>query len=90
MILLCSEDAPEEAFPASRVISSQILGYDGREVDTKLKERAQVIFPVNVSLHFMPATIMHIRSWVNSTLICISISCCENEWKLVVIASILS
>ena len=47
MILFYSEDEPEEAIPASRVISSQILGYDGREVDTK--ERAQVIFPVNVS-----------------------------------------
>ena len=44
----CSEDDPEETFPASRVISSQILGYDGGEVDTK--ERVEVTFPVNVRM----------------------------------------
>ena len=48
MTLLYSEDEPEETFPASRVISSQILGYDGGEVDTK--ERVEVTFPVNVRL----------------------------------------
>ena len=50
-ILLYSEDEPEETLPASRVISSQILGYDGGEVDSK--ERVEVIFPVHVSLCFM-------------------------------------
>jgi len=49
MILFYSEDAaPEETFPASRVISSQILGYSGGEVDSN--ERAEVTFPVNVRL----------------------------------------
>ena len=43
-----SEDEPEETFPASRVISSQILGYDGGEVDSN--EGVEVIFPVNVRL----------------------------------------
>ena len=52
MILLCSVDAPEEAFPASRGDLQSDSGYDGREVDTKLKERAQVIFPVNCKLTF--------------------------------------
>ena len=47
MILFYSEDEPEQSFPASRVISSQILGYKGGEVDSK--EKVQVIFPVNVS-----------------------------------------
>ena len=55
MILLCSEGEPEETLPASRVISSQILGYDGREVNSK--ERVEVIFPVHVSLCFTPAII---------------------------------
>ena len=55
MILLCSEGEPEETLPASRVISSQILGYDGREVDSK--ERVEVTFPVHVSLCFTPAII---------------------------------
>ena len=55
MILFYSEDEPEETFPASRVISSQILGYDGREVNSK--ERVEVLFPVHVSLCFMPAII---------------------------------
>ena len=55
MILRNSEDEPEETLPASRVISSQILGYDGREVDSK--ERVEVIFPVHVSLCFTPAII---------------------------------
>ena len=53
MILLCSEDEPEETLPASRAISSQILGYNGGEVDSK--ERVEVIFPVNISVSFMPA-----------------------------------
>ena len=48
MILFYSEDEPEETFPVSRVISSQILGYDGGEVDSS--ERVEVIFPVNVRL----------------------------------------
>ena len=48
MILFYSEDSPEETFPASRVISSQILGYSGGEVDSN--ERAEVTFPVNVRL----------------------------------------
>ena len=51
MILLYSEDEPEETFPASSVISSQILGYNGREVNSK--ERVEVLFPVHVSLCFM-------------------------------------
>jgi len=50
-----SEDEPEETLPASRVISSQILGYDGGEVDSK--EKVEVTFPVHVSLCFMPAII---------------------------------
>ena len=58
MILLYSEDEPEETFPASRVISSQILGYDGGEVNSK--KRVEVLFPVNVSLCFTPAIIEHI------------------------------
>ena len=48
MILFYSEDEPEETFTASRVISSQILGYNGGEVDSN--ERVEVIFPVNVRL----------------------------------------
>ena len=55
MILLYSEDEPEETLPASRVISSQIIGYDGGEVDSK--ERVEVIFPIHVSLCIMPANI---------------------------------
>ena len=54
--VLYSEEEAEETFPASRVISSQILGYDGGEVDSK--EKVEVIFPVNVSLWFMPAIIV--------------------------------
>ena len=50
-----SEGEPEETFPASRVISSQILGYDGGEVDSK--EKVEVLFPVHVSLCFTPAII---------------------------------
>ena len=46
--MLYSEEEAEETFPASRVISSQILGYDGGEVDSK--EKVEVIFPVNVSV----------------------------------------
>ena len=48
MILFYSEDEPEETFPASSVISSQILGYNGGEVDSS--ERVEVTFPVNVRL----------------------------------------
>ena len=55
MILLYSEDEPEETFPASRVISSQIIGYDGEEVDSK--DKVEVIFPVHVSLCFTLANI---------------------------------
>ena len=55
MILLYSEDEPEETLPASRVISSQIIGYDGGEVYSK--ERVEVIFPIHVSLCIMPANI---------------------------------
>ena len=55
MILLYSEDEPEETLPASRMISSQIIGYDSGEVDSK--ERVEVLFPVHVSLCFMPAII---------------------------------
>ena len=54
--MLYSEEEPEETFPASRVISSQILGYDGGEVDSN--ERVEVTFPVNVRLRFMPAIIV--------------------------------
>ena len=57
MTLLYSEDEPEETFPASSVISSQIIGYDGGEVNSK--ERVEVLFPVHVSLCFMPAIIEH-------------------------------
>ena len=66
--VLYSEDEPEETFPASRVISSQILGYDGREVNSK--ERVKVTFPVNVSLWFMPAIIVTYKQ-IN-TYICIN------------------
>ena len=55
MILLYSEDEPEETLPASRVISSKILGYDGGEVNSN--ERVEAIFPVNISVSFMPANI---------------------------------
>ena len=36
----------EEFLPASRVLSSQIPGYDGGEVDTN--ETVEVMFPLNV------------------------------------------
>ena len=45
----------EETFLASRVISSQILGYDGGEVNSN--ERVEAIFPVNISVNFMPVNI---------------------------------
>ena len=51
MTLLYSEDEQEETLPASRVMSSQILGYDGREVNSK--ERVEVLSPLHVSLCFM-------------------------------------
>ena len=43
------EGEVEDTLPASRVLSSQIPGYDGREVDTK--ETVEVIFPVNVRMY---------------------------------------
>ena len=48
MFLGCSEDgeSTEQVFLASLVISSQIPGYNGSNVDTK--ERVEVIFPINV------------------------------------------
>ena len=36
----------EDTLPASRVLSSQIPGYDGGEVDTN--ETVEVMFPINV------------------------------------------
>ena len=36
----------EDTLPASRVLSSQIPGYDGGEVDTN--ETVEVMFPLNV------------------------------------------
>ena len=58
ILAACSEDDPDETFAASRVISSQILGYDGGEVDTK--ERVEVTFPVNVRMCW------HACSWWQS------------------------
>ena len=37
-----------ETVPASHVLSSQILGYDGGEVDTSDHGMVEVIFSVNV------------------------------------------
>ena len=44
-----SEDEAEYTLPASSVISSQIPGYDGREVDTN--ETVEVTFPIHVRKH---------------------------------------
>ena len=71
MILLYSEDEPEETFPASRVISSQILGYNGGEVDSK--ERVEVFLPVHVSLCFMPAIYRKDVNWWETALS----QCCD-------------
>ena len=42
----CREGEVEDTLPASRVLSSQIPGYDGGEVDTN--ETVEVMFPINV------------------------------------------
>ena len=44
-----SEDEAEYTLPASSVISSQIPGYDGRELDTN--ETVEVTFPIHVRKH---------------------------------------
>ena len=49
-----SEGEAEVALPASRVLSSQIAGYDGREVNTN--EMVEVIFPLNVRMCMLCAT----------------------------------
>ena len=59
--VLYSEDEPQETFPASRVISSQILGYDGGEVDSK--DKVEVLFPVHVSLSFICNYITDVNRW---------------------------
>ena len=65
--MLYSEDEPQETFPASRVISSQILGYDGGEVDSN--ERVKVLFPVHVSLFFICLQLYNrCKSMADSTL----------------------
>ena len=43
------EGEVEDTLPASRVLSSQIPGYDGEEVNTN--ETVEVIFPVNVRMY---------------------------------------
>lgn len=52
VVAACSEDEedPEQVFPASLVISSQIPGYNGSKVDTK--EMVEVIFHINVRVCF--------------------------------------
>lgn len=45
-VLGCSEGDAEETIPASRVFSSQIPGYAGREVDTD--DMVEVVFPIIV------------------------------------------
>ena len=45
-LYVCSEGEAEDIFPATRVLSSQIPGYDGGEVDTN--ETVEVMFPINV------------------------------------------
>ena len=42
----CREGEVEDTLPASCVLSSQIPGYDGGEVDTN--ETVEVMFPINV------------------------------------------
>ena len=44
--MLCREEEAEDISPASLVLSIQILGYDGREVDSR--ENVTMIFPINV------------------------------------------
>ena len=53
------EGEVEDTLPASHVLSSQIPGYDGREVDTK--EKVELIFPVNVRM-CLHVTQMHLAS----------------------------
>ena len=43
---VCREGEAEDSLPASRVLSSQIPGYDGGEVDTN--ETVEVMFSINV------------------------------------------
>ena len=45
-VLMNNKVDQEENFPASQMISSQILGYDGGEVDSK--EKVEIMFPLNV------------------------------------------
>ena len=45
-LLAYSAGEAEDTLPASRVLSSQIPGYDGGEVDTN--ETVEVMFPINV------------------------------------------
>ena len=44
--LLCREEEAEDISPASLVLSIQILGYDGGEVDSS--EPVTMTFPINV------------------------------------------
>ena len=52
VLAACSEDEedPEQIFLASLVISSQISGYNGSDVNTK--EKVEVIFHINVRMCF--------------------------------------
>ena len=43
---VCREEEAEDISPASLVLSSQILGYDGQEVDSS--ENVTINFPINV------------------------------------------
>ena len=47
----CSEGDVEETLPASRVLSCQIPGYDGGEVDTN--ETVEMVFPIIVRRLFL-------------------------------------
>ena len=40
-----------DSLPASRVLSSQITGYHGSEVDSK--ETVELIFPINVRMRYI-------------------------------------
>ena len=42
----CSKEPSEEATPASLVLSSQILGYSGGDLDTN--ETVELTFPIKV------------------------------------------
>ena len=44
--MLIREEEAEDISPASLVLSSQILGYDGRGVDSS--DRVTMTFPINV------------------------------------------